>query len=438
MPLIRDLREKKEEFKKSLEKRFVKNDNFIKGLSQYEKFRELKKQTDDLRAERNKFSHEFAKTKDKKIIEKVKGMKQKLLKNQEELNKIEIELRKTELVLPNWVDDEVPKGRGEDDNVAIKYIGTPLVLEKNIDKFKNAFPNVKFKVGKEIPHHSDLVESLGLVDMETAANIAGARFYIEKEELTMLDLALSLFTMKEFSKLGFTPIVPPYMIKKKVEEKITFFTAFEDSIYSLNEDDLLLITTSEHPLAAMFDKKLFEQNELPKRFVAFSPAFRREAGSHGKDTKGIFRTHQFNKVELHSITASGEGKKELDHIIEVVEIVMEKLNFPYRIVANSSGDMDKRARVQYDLEAWFPAQNMYRELHSFASVGSWVSEKLGTRVRGKESNPFVDNIYGTGAAIQRTILAILVNNYDTKTQKVKIPKELAELSGIKEIPTLKS
>lgn len=433
MPLIRDLRNNKDKYMAVLKKRFASSKNFLTGLELYEQFRKLKKAIDDIRAKRNKKSKEFAKTKDKKIIDEVRNLKETLAKKEEEFRNVEKKLRDIELTLPNWIDDGVPTGEGEADNMAIKYVGEPGVIKGNEEEFKKRFPGVKFHTVEDKPHHSDIINLFDLVDMEAGAKLAGARFYIEKGALATLDLAMSLFAMKEFSKLGFCPMIPPFMMKREVEEKITYFTSFEDSIYTLNEDDLILITTSEHPLAGIYEGRIFNQDELPVRLVAFSPAFRREAGSHGKDTKGIFRTHQFSKVELHSIVEIEKDKDELDFLIKTVEGVMKKLEFPYRIVANSSGDMDNRGRVQYDLEAWFPAQNTYRELHSFATVGQWISEKIGTKVRKGAEKEFVANLYATGVAVQRTILAILVNNYDPATRIVKIPKALAEISGIEEL-----
>ena len=433
MPLIRDLRNDKDKYMAALKKRFASSKNFVDGLKLYEEFRRLKKETDDIRSERNKKSKEFAKTKDKKIVDEVRSLKTDLAKKEKELRNVETELREIELTLPNWVDDDVPAGRGEDDNVAVRYVGEPGVIEGNEGEFKKRFPGVKFHTVGKKPHHSDIVNLLDLVDMEAGAKLAGARFYIEKGALATLDLAMSLFAMKEFSERGFYPMIPPFMMKREVEEKITYFTSFEDSIYTLNEDDLILITTSEHPLAGIYEGRIFEQDELPVRLVAFSPAFRREAGSHGKDTKGIFRTHQFSKVELHSIVEAEKDREELDFLVKTVEDIMKKLDFPYRIVANSSGDMDNRGRVQYDLEAWFPAQNTYRELHSFATVGQWISEKIGTKVRKGGEKEYVANLYATGVAVQRTILAILVNNYDPDTGIVKIPRALSEISGIREL-----
>ncbi|MBR9681658.1 MAG: serine--tRNA ligase, partial [Candidatus Altiarchaeota archaeon] len=398
MPQIKNLRDKQEEYLAALKNRFSDEAVFKDALELYGNFVKAKKSVDDLRAQRNKKTVEYAKNKDAKIIQDVKVLKTQIFEEEAQLKAVEKELRAKELILPNWVHKDVPIGKDESQNVATKYVGTPLVEKKNESEFKSNFPTVEFRTTDEkMLHHADLVEIFGLADLETASKISGSRFYIEKDELVMLDLALTLHTMKEFNKLGFSPVIPPYMMKRSVEEKITFFTSFEEAIYNLVEDDLILITTSEHPLAAMYQNTILNQRDLPIRLVAFSPAFRREAGSHGKDTKGIFRAHHFNKVELHSIVGADDDIKELDFLIDCVEKVMAPLGFPYRLVRNSSGDMDNRATIQYDLEAWFPAQNKFRELHSIATVGSWISEKLNTKVIVNNEKLLIANLYATGA-----------------------------------------
>ncbi|HDR53347.1 MAG TPA: serine--tRNA ligase [archaeon] len=433
MPQLRSLTECGEAYLEALKKRGSPPEAFVKGMKLYEQFKQLKKQSESLRATRNQKTVEFSKTKDKSIVDDVKKIKKNLAIKEEKLSKVESEIRKIELMLPNWIDSKVPVGKSKLENVPIKYVGVPEVVRGKEGEFENNFGKRPYtRTGRKI-HHADLVEKFKMVETENAAKISGSRFYVEQNELVMLDMALSLFTMKEFSKRGFVPLVPPYMMKKEVEEKITYFTSFEESIYNLVEDGLVMITTSEHPLAALYENHIFEKEELPLRLVAFSPAFRREAGAHGKDTKGIFRTHQFHKVELHSMVPVEDQMNELEFLRETVEKVMAPLGFPYQIVKNCAGDMDNRALLQYDLEAWFPAQNNFRELHSIATVGTWISEKLNIKVRQGSEKAYVANLYATGAAIQRTLLAIMVNNYDAEKEIIHIPKPLQGLSGIKTI-----
>ena len=203
MPLIKNLRAVKEDYIESLEKRFSSSSKFEEGLKLYEIFRSVKKEADDLRAERNRKTQEFAKTKDKKIIEDVKKLKISLAEKDTKLREVEASLRAVELTLPNWVHENVPVGKDDTTNVPKKYVGKPVVEIANVEKFKRDFPDVEFETSDEkFLHHADLVEVFGLADIETAAAVSGARFYIEKDELAILDLALSLHVMKEFGKLG--------------------------------------------------------------------------------------------------------------------------------------------------------------------------------------------------------------------------------------------
>ncbi len=436
MVKLKELIERREEYLEVLRKRnmYWLMPKVEEGIALFKVWREYKKEIDELRRKRNELSETYGKTKDEKLIEEAEEIKEKIDQMEGSIKELEEKIRKIELLLPNWINEKVPIGKDERDNVAIKYVGKPKVMKKNVEEFKKNYPGVEFEeVNNNLLHHYDLTNYFGLVNMEDASKIAGARFYIEKEELATLDLSLSLYVFKEFVKRGFTPLIPPFLMKKEVEEKITYFEAFQEAIYELKNDDLILITTSEHPLVGIFGNKTFTEKDLPLRIVAFSPAFRREAGSHGKDTKGIFRVHQFNKVELHSITTLENQYEELNFLMKQVEEVMQKLNFPYRIIANSSGDMDKRALIQYDLEAWFPGQNKYRELHSLATMGTWVSEKVNIKVERKGQKEFVANLYATGAAIQRTLLAIFVNNFIPEENVIRIPKELAKISEIEEI-----
>ncbi|RLE68066.1 MAG: serine--tRNA ligase, partial [Thermoprotei archaeon] len=241
-----------------------------------------------------------------------------------------------------------------------------------------------------------------------------------------------------YSKKGFNNIIiPPYLMRKSIEEKITYYEAFRDAIYHVVEGNLILITTSEHPIAAMYIDHTFREDELPLRILAWSPAFRKEAGAHGKDTKGIFRTHQFHKVELHSITRLGEDIGELEYILKITEEFMQSLNIPYRVTLLSSGDMDRRATIQYDIEGWFPGQGRYRELFSLATMGDWVSRKINTRVQRKNGKEYVANLYATGVAIQRMLCCIIENYYNIDSNLILVPEKLIKYTGFKKIEVKK-
>ncbi|MCD6464475.1 serine--tRNA ligase [Candidatus Woesearchaeota archaeon] len=437
MVSVKQIRENPDWFRSEIKKRM--DEELLKHYEEFlridKEWRDLIKELDSLRRKRNEISELINKYKKqnkdvKELIEKARELPLKI-KNLEEKQRVLEEKRyELMLLLPNTVDEDVPIG-DETKNQAIAYYGKPRVNQAFIERFKEQHPNVEFEHwSKEILSHYDIVEKFNLVDSETAGKISGSRFYFEKNQLVMLDLAIIMHALEFYQKKGFTNVLlPPYLIKHDVEKKITHYDTFKEAIFHVKEDDLLLITTSEHPLAAMFMNKNISKNELPLRILAWSPAFRREAGSHGKDTKGIFRVKQFHKVELHSITELANDRQELDFIVKTVVDYMKELELPFRVVKLASGDIDKRARIQIDIETWFPSQNAYRETHSIATVGDWISTKL----RIKTGNAFVANLYATGVAVQRTICALLENNYDAETKTITIPKCLHKFLSFKTI-----
>lgn len=408
------------------------------------------------------------------LKKEVKALNEIVKEIEKERKKLYEELVNILYKFPNFIDEDVPIGPDDTYNVPLEFWGVPRV--SNLDLFKeqtekygfkivelkeisekyvidrlklrelyeilkgeNDFFEINFdevldfeklnkekivpyvKVDKELKHHYDLVYELNLVDTEIASKVSGSRFYFEFGDLVFLDFALSLYSLKFYKNKGYGfVLIPPYLMKKEVESRITYYEAFKDSIYHVVEDNLILIPTSEHPIVTLYMDKVLREEELPIRILAWSPAFRKEAGAHGKDTKGIFRTHQFHKVELHIICKLEEDRKYLSELYNIFKEFMKTLNIPFRMIVLSSGDMDRRARIQYDLEAWFPGQQRYRELGSLATVGDWISRKLNIRV-GKN---YVANLYSTGAAIQRTICCILENFYDMKNRRVVIPKVL--------------
>ncbi len=429
---VKKIRENPEWYREEIKKR--QNDYLLEAFDNFlnidKEWRSIKKQLDDLRKERNKLSEEINKRKKEgkpieELIKKAKELPRKIKELEEKERELEEKRYNLLLLLPSPLDEDVPIG-GEEDYEIIRYWGKPKVWKNYINDFKKENKTEFIEIDYKPKSHYDLVEEFNLVDSETAGAIAGSRFYIEKNKLVLLDLAMILHAIKFFKDRGFNYVVlPPYLIKHEVEKKITHYETFRDAIFHVKEDDLLLITTSEHPLAAMYFNKVLNKKDLPIRIVAWSPAFRREAGSHGKDTKGIFRVKQFHKVELHSIVPLEYDRKEVDFLVEVVEDYMKTLELPYRVVKLASGDIDKRARVQIDIETWFPAQGKYRETHSIATVGDWISRKINLKI----GNEYAANLYATGVAVQRTICAILENNHDPEKNIIKIPKALLPYTG---------
>ncbi len=466
---MKAFRRNPEPYREAFRKRFLDESVVDKALELDREWRKLQRQVEMLRAEVNTLTRIYAVIKSREDYEEVitsdrrmsrvwakYGLAEKVkargvdavreLSSQinEEIARLEVEVEeklnkliRLLYVFPNFLDPSVPIGPDESYNKVVKYWGRPRVWRKHLDAFLEENLDIKDYevIDWEPKHHYDLVKEFDLVDTDTAAKIAGARFYIEKNILPLLDFALSMYALHFYVNKGFDNIVvPPYLMRRSIEEKITYYESFKESIYHVVEDDLILITTSEHPIVAMYMDHTFNEEDLPLRILAWSPAFRKEAGAHGKDTKGIFRTHQFHKVELHSITTLDSDMEELEYLLKVTEEFIRTLNIPYRVVLLSSGDMDKRAKIQYDIEAWFPGQGRYRELFSLATMGDWASRKVMTKVRRKGREEFVANLYATGVAIQRTLCAVFENHYDPEEDVIRIPKPLTKyLEGVGDV-----
>jgi len=317
------------------------------------------------------------------------------------------------LRLPNILHESVPIGKDENDNVPIRVWG-------EVPKFD--FP---------VKDHIDLGLDLGITEIERAAKISGARFYYLKNEAVMLDLALMNFALEELRRKGYIPIEPPFMMRGKPYEGVTDLGDFQEMLYKVEEEDLYLIATSEHPIAAMFMDEVLNVNELPLKYVGVSACFRKEAGAHGKDTRGIFRTHQFNKVEQFVFCNPEDSWEIHEELIRNAEEIVQKLELPYRVVNVCTGDIGTVAAKKYDLEVWMPAQNRYREIISCSNCTDYQARRLNIRYREKEGEApkgFVHTLNSTAIATGRTIVAIL-ENYQQRDGSVIIPKVLRSFMG---------
>lgn len=315
--------------------------------------------------------------------------------------------------LPNILHASVPLGEDEDDNQPIREWGK---------KPRFDFPP---------KGHIDLGLSLDILDIERAAKISGSRFYYLKNEAVMLDMALMCFALSELEKKGFVSVEPPFMMRRKPYEGVTALSDFEEMLYKVEGEDLYLIATSEHPIAAMFMNEVLNAERLPMKYAGVSPCFRREAGAHGKDTKGIFRTHQFNKVEQFIFCKPEDTWRLHEELIANAEELFQKLKLPYRIVNVCTGDIGTVAAKKYDLEVWMPAQKRYREAVSCSNCTSYQARRLNIKYREKEGKPpkgFVHTINSTAIATGRTLVAIL-ENYQQKDGTVEIPKALRPYMG---------
>ncbi|MCK4482685.1 serine--tRNA ligase, partial [Candidatus Bathyarchaeota archaeon] len=315
--------------------------------------------------------------------------------------------------IPNLLHESVPIGKDEQDNVAVRTWG-------EIPKF--SFP---------VKDHIDLGLDLDIMDIERAGKVAGARFFYLKREGVLLDMALLSFALEEMIKKGFTPIEPPFLMKRKPYEGVVALSDFEKDLYKLEDEDLYLIATSEHPMAAMFMNEVLKVEDLPLKFVGVSPNFRREAGAHGKDTRGVFRTHQFNKVEQFVFCRPEDSWKIHEELIRNAEELVQKLGLPYRIVNDCTGDIGTVAAKKYDIEVWMPAQNAYREIISCSNCTDYQARRLNIRYREKEGAPtkgFVHTLNSTALATGRTMVAIL-ETYQQKDGSVIVPRVLRKYMG---------
>jgi seryl-tRNA synthetase len=351
-------------------------------------------------------------------IEKAKIIDTEITSIQAEVVMAEEKTRDYLMRLPNLLHDTVPAGKDENDNVQIRKWGV-------IPKFDFAVKN-----------HIDLGLNLGVIDIERAGKVTGSRFFYLKGEGVLLDMALMSFAMEEMVKKGYLPVEPPYLMRKEPYEGVTALSDFEEVLYKVENEDLYLIATSEHPMAAMFMNEVLREEDLPLKLAGVSACFRKEAGAHGKDTRGIFRTHQFNKIEQFVFCKPEETWKLHEELIHNAEELVQKLGLPYRVVNVCTGDIGTVAAKKYDIEAWMPAQNAYREIVSCSNCTDYQARRLGIRYREKEGAPpkgFVHTLNSTAIATGRTIVAIL-ENFQQEDGAIVVPEVLRKyMCGIKKI-----
>ncbi|MGI0002638.1 MAG: serine--tRNA ligase, partial [Nitrosopumilaceae archaeon] len=278
--------------------------------------------------------------------------------------------------------------------------------------------------------HIDISQNLDLIDLERAAKVAGARFYYLKNDLVKLNQALIHYAVDFLSEKNYTPIQTPYMINRSSMQGAIIADDFEDVIYKIEGDDLYLIGTSEHAVASMRSDEILEGKSLPMRYAGVSPCFRKEAGAHGRDQKGIFRVHQFEKVEQFIFSRPEESWKEHERMLSVVEEFYQKLEIPYRIVVLSSGDLGKISAKTYDLEAWMAGQNSYREIVSCSNCLDFQARRLKIRFRDRTNDQpqYIHTLNSTLVATSRTLVSIL-ENFQTKDGHVIVPKILQKYVG---------
>ena len=315
------------------------------------------------------------------------------------------------LGLSNVVDPAAPVG-GEDDFVVIKEVGTKRNFAAE---------------GIAVRDHVEIGELLGAIDIERGAKVSGSRFYYLTGPGAMLELALVQLAMNTAQKNGFIPMIPPALVKPAAMEGTGFLGQAAENVYRLEADDMYLVGTSEVPLAAYHMDEILE-GELPRRYAAFSPCFRREAGSHGKDTRGIFRVHWFDKVEMFSFCPVDEAVAEHERLLGFEEEFLQALEIPYRVIDVATGDLGSSAARKFDCEAWVPSQERYREVTSTSNCTTFQSRRLKIRSRGADGVEPIATLNGTLCAITRTIVAIFENHQEADGS-VRIPKALQPYLG---------
>jgi len=411
------IRENPENIRKMLKDRAVQFDLDLL-LELDKKRREMIISTDELRKKKNEMSIKISEAKKTgsevtPIIQEMQLVSQELAKLEEVQHETELEYSKLALTIPNVLHESVPCG-DDSANKEIRKWGT--------------IPQFDF----EVKDHIDISENLNLLELERAAKTAGARFYYLKDDLVKLNQSLIQFGLDFLSEKGYTLSQPPYMINRKAMEGAVILDDFEDVIYKIEDQDLYLIGTSEHAMVSMYADEILDGNSLPTRYAAISPCFRKEAGAHGKDQKGIFRVHQFEKIEQFVFSKPEDSWKEHENMISVTEEFFQKLEIPHKVVLLSSGDMGKISAKTYDLEVWMAGQNAYREVVSCSNCLDYQSRRLKIRFRDKtnEDTKYIHTLNSTLVATERTMVAIL-ENLQTKDGHVNIPNVLQKYMGKK-------
>ena len=415
---IKFIRQNPDKVKKACKNKQVKVD--IDKLLDVDKKRiQALQALEDMRAKKNKASKDIVATKDKKEKEKIILEMKELDRNNDKLDEtlkeLEKEFNDLMLQVPNPAFHDIPVGKDESENKVIKEVGK------------------KTKFDFKIKDYLEIAEKLDLIDVKRAAKVSGTRFGFLKNEVVLLELALVNFLFEELRKENFSPVIPPVLIKPGMMKAMGYVERGGDEIYFIEKDNLYLIGTSEQIMGPMHANETFNDKELPKKYAGFSPCFRREAGSYGKDTKGILRVHQFDKVEMFIFCKPEDSIKEHEYLLSLEEKFMQALKLPYRVVQMCTGDLGDPAASKYDIEAWIPSQKRYRETHSTSNCTDFQARRLNIRYKDKSNKMnFVHTLNGTAFAVGRTIIAI-IENYQQKDGSIKMPEVLHKYLPFKEI-----
>jgi seryl-tRNA synthetase len=363
--------------------------------------RELLPRIEGAQAERKTISKQIGEAKQRgedanEQMAAVAELKQAIESGKAELEQVDADLQRVATALPNLPDPDAPEGMTEEDAVVLREEGEP--------------PSFDF----EPRDHLDICTDLDLIDMEAGARVSGSRFAYIKGDLVLLELALVRFALDLVREEGHEPVVPPVLVREEALVGTGFLPGDRDQIYEVPKDELFLVGTSEVPLAALHADEILSADQLPIRYAGFSPCFRREAGAGGRDTRGIFRVHQFDKVEMFSFVEPSKSGEEHERLLAIEERILAELEIPYRVVNVAAGDLGAPAAKKYDCEAWIPSQGRYRELTSCSNTTDYQARRLACRYRPNEDEApeAVHTLNGTAIAVGRTMIALIENRQE--------------------------
>ena len=391
----------------SLEELRILDEERRKILSEVENLKYQKNTSSALVAEKKKSGEDAS-----EIITKMGGVSSKIKELEIKLSEVDEKLTAIQMILPNVYDKSVPIGKTEDDNVEVKKWGTPKVFDF------------------EPKPHWELGEELEILDFERGAKLGGSRFVVYRGQGARLERSLINFMLDTHTtEHGYIEHLTPFMVKREICEGTGQLPKFEDDMYR-TADDMFLISTSEITMTNLHRKEMLEEKSLPKHYTAYSPCFRREAGSYGRDVKGLIRLHQFNKVEMVKFTTPENSDSELEKMVVNAETILQKLGLPYRIILLCTGDMGFASAKTYDLEVWLPSEGKYREISSCSNCTDFQARRMGLKYRpeGNNKSEFVHTLNGSGLAVGRTVVAIM-ENYQQKDGSFLIPEILIPYMG---------
>ena len=378
--------------------------------------RALKFESEKLRAEQKKLGKEIASASEKEkviLLEKAEKISDKVKSLSEETQQKDEEFFDAWIKIPNIVNSSSPVGKTDEDNKEIKKVGEPKSIKNPMT-------------------HLEIGENLGLIDVERASKISGSRFSYLFGDLVKIQFNLVSYTLNKLSEKGFNPTIPPVLVRENALFGTGFFPDDSDQVYEVQNDDLFLVGTSEVSLAALHTDEIIDIENLPLRYAGYSTCFRREAGTYGKDTSGIFRVHQFDKVEMFSFCDPEKSNEEHEHILAIEEEILKDLEIPYRVVDVCTGDLGASAAKKYDIEAWIPSQQKYREVTSCSNTTDFQARRLNMRTKNENGNTILHTLNGTALAVGRILIALLENNQNSDGS-VTFSDDLGKILGVNKL-----